>query len=267
MLDFKKIILTLTKYMTLFEQFESQNTLNPDYQISYGGTARSLQNALKKATIYLGRELPKELNDFYSISAGIFIYWSEKNTFKYNPSVLSAKLNSLNELFCNFKPNPIDIPLGSTYDEIDQYIKKSHPFSNLFPIEPAGISVQQLDLYNTIRKQKVLVRLFGSSDLITIDFDSDATAGYQVNYLNPRNLELVKLDLTFDEFVDYYSCFGAFGDWYLGFIATGEKINLQLDANFDELVKHFGHVPFCQDKISMIKSMFAKKQEEMNHIQ
>lgn len=156
---------------------------------------------------------------------------------------------SLENTFDKFKPHPVPLTEKPT-----EYVKtkKSHACSNYFPVEYSDDKK-----YNEITRQKVLIPIYGTSSVITLDFYENNESGYTLKYLESRNSEIYPINLSFTQFMDFHVYFGTENYWFFPFIK-------EYNSDFKDLTtlrNMFGDLESHKNKIIELEELIKSIQK------
>jgi hypothetical protein len=211
-------------------------------------------------------KVPTEVLELFSKSNGIA--YALRNRSK---AIDEGKISSLNEMFDNFKDDPIpfpaDLDIVAYNDDFDlqaQYMKRSDPHYGKLYTNDNFDNFENLDEVaraNIVRRSKKLAPIFGYDDDIVIDIQSAHPNGYQIYLLAGRSgtgngLQVIDLDLN--EFLHHFLLFGFFGHWYTAFLPQKDftKKELRTASKIKELEKYFRASPIHQEKLDAIIAKF-----------
>lgn len=211
-------------------------------------TLEAHQAKIKKV---LKRELPDEVRRFYADSDGLSHQAARGGVILGERQELSG----LERLFDGFKPHRQIKNEEAFYEAIDEGALYENPFcgeifSEDFELNERG----DLARLNTMLRSKLLVSVAGAPDALIIDFAPKAKKGEVVDYqiaLAHEGNDLCPMAISFSEFVEQFSRFGAAG-WYYAYIGKRGAAQLNIDAREAVSTALAGYVDGFGDEVKAL---------------
>ena len=213
--------------------------------------------ALKKALTHaIPKGLPKAVARFYAQGDGLSVSLSGEREEV-------AVIVGLDEMFGGqeggvFRAHEPAKKLADT--TADDFLWGDRPhYEKFFSEEIDFEGAKGLKELNLRLRLKLLVSIAGESADLAIDFfDGPEPTLYFLN-----ELELFKLNLTFDEFIEHFSRFGS-NRWYFAFLdkKAGEKMNVDLLDAFDTSLAGFD-----EKELAPLRKRVPKKKAEKKPVE
>jgi hypothetical protein len=201
----------------------------------------ALETFAKKLKKAAPKGLPAPLAKFYAAGDGLTVDLGKHG--KHSIVGLEAMFDR------DFKPHkPVKKAPGDLL---------GRPFyERFFADDPQVDEPAQLARFNIALRLKLLVDLEGSSDSLGVDlFDGPKPVLYFVE----RAFDVFRLNLSFDEFVKYFTQFGSLR-WYFAFLEerAGEAMNVDISAEVERSLEGFP-----ASALTVIRKQVAKREKQV----